>query len=639
MKVATQKALDPKLRRLVHSANNPARLKGDVGRSFANSSVTITEESTLTADQVTKRVLVRLAKDKVPDELQKLSPIRLTENIYAVELPVSELEAIAGLDIVEYMESGRQFYPMLNTSVAETGADQVVNPSPGQPGFDGDGIVVGIIDYGFDFTLDDFRNEGDGSTRVAFLWDQGLSAQAGESAPAKYGYGVEYDRNVINAALNSSDTFSMVRHRPDASSHGTHVSGIAVGNGRSGDAVFPVGTYVGVAPGATIIFVQPSTSDETPTFTDSVHVTEAIAYCFEKADELDLPCVINMSLGQNGGSHDGESIVERTIDRLLEQPGRAMVIAAGNEHIWRGHSNAQLAAGNTHTLRWKVGGGLPLPGGGSLPQVYGDFTPNEMEIWYSSRDRLRVRVIDPDGNESSWVNVGETEFHTFPKGEEGFVDSELFTVLNGDARIYIEVAPPPGDWSLIKSGEWRVELEAIEIRDGLIDAWIERDYRIPAIKANDQSFFVGTDFDETKTLGTPATMRRAISVANYSHLSETPSDSSGRGRTRDERDKPEVAAPGTGILSSNALGGTVDPDTGKTRPARVLMSGTSMSAPHVAGTIALLFQRNPALTVEQVKKILIASAQAPIGIQPFDLAWGYGKMDARAAMDLVDLLD
>lgn len=63
-----------------------------------------------------------------------------------------------------------------------------------------------------------------------------------------------------------------------------------------------------------------------------------------------------------------------------------------------------------------------------------------------------------------------------------------------------------------------------------------------------------------------------------------------------------------------------------------------MSAPHVAGIIALLFQCNPVLTVEQVKKILIASAQIPVDIQPFDLAWGYGKVDARAAMDLVALL-
>ena len=436
MKSAIKRALDPKLRRLINSATNPARLKGDVGRSFANSSVPITMESPLTAEQVTKRVLVRLAKDKMPDELKKWSPIRLTENIFAVELPVSELETVAELDIVEYMESGRQYYPMLDTSVSETRADKVVNPTSGQPGYDGSGIVVGIIDYGFDFTLDDFRNDDDGSTRVAFLWDQGLNAQGDEAAPTKYGYGVEYDQNAINAALNSSDAFSMVRHLPTASSHGTHVAGIAVGNGRSGDQEFPADTYVGVAPGATIIFVQPSTSDQTPTFTDSVHVAEAVTYCFEKADELDLPCVINMSLGQNGGSHDGESIVERAIDRLLEQPGRAMIVAAGNEHIWRGHSSAQIATGDAHTLRWRVGGGMPLPGGGTLPQVFGDFTPNEMEIWYSSRDQLRVQVVDPDNNKSPWVRVGETETHNFPNGEALFVNLRIHCTQWGRPHLH-----------------------------------------------------------------------------------------------------------------------------------------------------------------------------------------------------------
>ena len=413
------------------------------------------------------------------------------------------------------------------------------------------------------------------------------------------------------------------------------MAGIAVGNGRSGDVEFPANTYVGVAPDATIVYVQPAATDQQTTFTDSVHVAEAIAYCYQKADELNLPCVINMSLGQNGGSHDGESIVERAIDRLLEQPGRSMAVAAGNEHIWRGHASGALSTGETRRLHWKAGGEMPLPGGHHLQPGIGDFTANEMEIWYSSRDVFQTRVIDPDGNESDWVIPGETSVENFPNGNQVFIDSERFTILNGDARIYIEISPGNNNY-LVETGTWLVEIASVESQDGQFDAWIERDARRSNNRYADQSFFVGTDFDDIRTLGTPATIRRGIAVANYDHRLIVPSDSSGRGRTRDKRDKPEVAAPGTDIFSSNALGGRNDPNTGIPRPMRVEMSGTSMSAPHVAGIIALLLERNRDFTAEQIKKMLIASSEPPLGVDGFDRAWGYGRVNARRAMNLAE---
>jgi subtilisin family serine protease len=533
---------------------------------------------------------------------------------------------------VEFVEAGRQMSPSLVTSIPETRANHVRNPPPPRVGHDGTGVIVGIIDFGLDYTLDDFRN-ADGTTRVAFLWDQFLEPENGEHSPARFGHGVEYDRTAIEEALRAANPFAVVRHRPEAGSHGTHVAGIAAGNGRSGDDKYPAGSFVGAAPGATIIFVQPAAGDAA-TFTDSIHVTEAIAYVFEKATELGMPCVINMSLNQNGGSHDGESLVERAIDRLLDQPGRGMVVAAGNEHTWRGHASGTLASQEKRSLRWKFGGGLPVPGG-ALPPGIGDFTPNELEIWYSSRDRFLVRVSSPDGENTAVVAPGETESHIFANDEQVFIDSERFTVLNGDARIYIEISPPQGQ--PVTSGVWKVEIEATEAREGRFDAWIERDARRKLNNFADQSFFLGTDFDPVMTIGTPATTRRGLAVANYDHAIQAPSDSSGRGKTRDGRLKPEIAAPGTNIFSCHALGGKpVNPAGNQMHPMRLVNSGTSMSAPHVAGIAALMFQKNPRITAAQLVKILIASAEPPEGVQPFDVAWGFGKVNAQAAVDLVD---
>jgi len=256
-----------------------------------------------------------------------------------------------------------------------------------------------------------------------------------------------------------------------------------------------------------------------------------------------------------------------------------------------------------------------------------------MEIWYSSRDRFRVKVTSPSGESTAVVETGETETHTFAQGDQVFVDSERFTVLNGDARIYIALSP--GASGKITSGVWKVEVTAAEAREGRFDAWIERDARRGSNNFADQSFFAGSDFDPTMTLGTPATTRRGLAVANYDHVAEVIADSSSRGRTRDGRTKPEVAAPGTNIVSCHSLGGRPDPDGG-TFPVRVRMSGTSMAAPHVAGIAALLLQKNPRLTAAQTAKILIASAVPPAGVTPFDVGFGFGKVDAEAAVALVE---
>ena len=594
------------------------------------------EEADVTAAaELTTRVLALLAGPQ-PEAYSDLQWTHVVGNVYAVDVPVSEVEGFAQSSGVHYVEMGRGYGQFLESSIPETRLDVVHNPPAGQQAFTGDGVVVGIIDYGCDYRHDDFRND-DGTSRIAFLWDQDLSPVGDEASPAGYPHGVEYDQQWLNDAL---DGVRQVRHSPGVASHGTHVAGIAAGNGRASDGDFAAGTHIGAAPEATIIFVQPNTSDQDSSFTDSVHVTEAVAYIFERAAELGMPCVINMSLGQNGGSHDGESVVERAIDQLLEVPGRAFVSAAGNEHIWRGHSSGVLATDDTSTLRWKIGGEIPWPfppfNGDPLPEgQIGDFTTNEMEIWFSSRDEVRVRLHSPNAV-TEWVEPGESVFLQLGN-DHVFIDSERFTVLNGDARIYIEISPPTG--GVLLEGIWEVELEATSISDGRFHAFIERDARRHIIQFPggqvrnyfaDQSFFFGTDFDPQMTLGTPATARRSIAVANYNHNLQEPAPSSSRGPTRDGRLKPELAAPGTDIVATSS--GTGQPGV----PVRTSKTGTSMSAPHVAGVAALMLQKQPALTAEQIQAILVAAAVPPAGVDVFDNAWGFGTLDARTAVDLVD---
>jgi len=658
------KKLDPRLRRLAHIPDNSPALNQERRRGAIQAAEPIDLDELVTAEQVFVPVFVILRANTIPAAFAQLNWNRLVENIYTVEVPVDVLEQLSADEEVVYIEGGHQLRPALDSSLPEIQADLLHHSATGNgSALDGAGVIVGIIDSNFDFTLDNFRHT-DGSTRILFFWNQLLIPGVNEHAPRNLGdlhfpYGVEYDAPAINQALSTATPFAFIRNtnsaeQPEAGGHGTHVAGIAVGNGRSGDAAFPANRFIGVAPAADIILVQPNFSDafgEWPgTFTDSVRVGQAISYIFRRAQQLGRPCVINISLGQNGGSHDGESVLERVIDGAVLPPGCAIVVSAGNQHIFRSHASGTLQTGEKRRLAWKVGGGLPFFSGE-------DRSINELEVWYASDDAFQIQLTDPAGNSTPIVAPGDELDFPLPGGESVHIDSERFTILNGDARIYVRITPPlsptGGIAGPVSAGTWAIELAAIASQQGRFDAWIERDdvriKQIPVPAQFSQSFFQGVDFDEQMTLSTPATGRRSVVVANYDHRvnPQQPSGSSGRGRTRDGRLKPELAAPGVTIISSNALGGRVNPahdPTDPTSPAaifpmRVKKTGTSMAAPHVAGIIALMFQKNPRSTAEQVRKILIAAAHPPPGSSGFDIAWGFGKVDAKSVIDLVEQLD
>jgi subtilisin family serine protease len=618
---ARARSLDPRLQRLTHRATDEAR--ADDARSGL---VELTPDP---AAPAIVRVLVLLATPAIPAILQHPSLVRLAERVISVDVAVDDLATIAGDPGVVFVEGGRRLLPNLGSSVVATHVDAVKLPPTS---LDGSGVVIGIIDYGLDYTLDDFR-DASGATRIAYLWDQSLApaphdphdpdrANAPpESTPAGFPYGVEYTAAQIDAALLSSDPFTLVRHVPPPRSHGTHVAGIAAGNGRGSDDSFPADRHVGVAHRATIIFVQPYTTDKDATLTDSVRVADAIAYVYTRARQLGLPCVINMSLGQNGGSHDGESVVERAIDQMTAEPGRVFVCAAGNEHVWCGHASGRLATGDSRILHVAVGGGLHGPLGV-------DRTPTEIELWHSSRDAFALTIRTPDGDVIGPIAPGASTIETSAAGNQILVSYERFTPLNGESQIYIELSR--GTASAVRTGVWQLAIDAVRVPDGRFDAFIERDLRDPANQFADQAFFVGDDFDDIMTLGTPATTRRGIAVANYDHVALAPDVASSRGPTRDRRMKPEIAAPGTNIVSSSALGKRQV--GGEVIPVRTAMTGTSMSAPHVAGIVALLLQRRPRLTAEQVAAILVATADPLRGVVGFDGAWGFGRVDAAAAV-------
>src|SRR5690606_36379248 len=131
-----------------------------------------------------------------------------------------------------------------------------------------------------------------------------------------------------NAALAGADPFNAIRHR-DSGGHGTHVAGIAAGDGSAAGQGQPAFTFVGVAPEADLIIVKVG-GGGTEGLGTSANALDAVNYCYQRAQALDRPIAVNMSLGDNLGPHDGTSLLERGLDNLLGGPGRAFVKSAGN---------------------------------------------------------------------------------------------------------------------------------------------------------------------------------------------------------------------------------------------------------------------------------------------------------------------
>jgi subtilisin family serine protease len=524
-------------------------------------------------------------------------------SIVTGRIPISRIEVVRSQKFVKSLKASQRMRPQLNKTTEETETLPNLLP-PSHLANGGKGVVVGVIDYGADFAHDNFRLEN-GATRLLALWNQDASA----TAASPFGYGREHLSSAIDLALQKPNPYAELAYDPaayedpaDPGAHGTHVLDIAAGNGR--------GTSVpGMAPNSTLIFVNIShkadptgTSVVGKTFGDSVRLLEAAKYIFEKAGTQ--PCVINISLGTNGGPHDGTTLVEQGLDSLVSaKPNRAIVLAAGNAFDDGIHAKGLVKQSGTADLEWQVR---------TNPQL-----DIEMEVWYAAADRFTVELLDPDGTVQASCQPGQNKTLQIDH-RVVFIANRLSDPNNGDNMIGIFLAAG------IKPGTYTVRLHGDTVTNGAFHAWIERD--------NTFSSQFAPPHDPSLTIGTVSCGRACISVGSYdAHKAARPlSFFSSAGPTRDNREKPEVSAPGHQVRAAQSSTGS----------GSRLMSGTSMASPAVAGLIALMLDearhRNIDLTIDQIRKILIDTARRkPPGGNAWHPQYGHGRVHAKAALKAV----
>lgn len=498
-----------------------------------------------------------------------------------VTIPTSNIQSLAKSNAIQYIELPKNLILTDQSSNRAACVDKARNTY----GLQGEGVVIGFIDSGIDYTHPAFLNP-DGTTRIEYIYD--LSEE-------KHSV---YNKTQINEALKSQDPFSIVPVN-DLTQHGTHVAGIACAGGNIDRR------YYGVAPKSSIMMVKIGRGY----FSLSTSMMRGLKFLVDKSKELNRPLVVNMSLSTNDGAHDGGSLLERYIDTIAIHERIVIVVAAGNEGDASHHVGGAINDVNNISFN-----------------VAEDEVAVFLNIYKSVLPQLSIELIAPTG-----VSTGEITI------EEGYKEG---VISQNRYRIYT-TGPKPFDMAgeisvslftsgnYIVSGIWRVVLRKLNNYDGIYDIWLPVS----------EGLNVSTKFLEPtveNTLGIPATVQDVISVGSYDYKVNNISSFSGRGRTSMYFDeKPDLVAPGEGITA---------PIPNRSYDTK---SGTSMATPHVSGICALIMEwgivrgNDPYLFGDRMKYFLVNGAERERRDVTYpNISWGYGEVCAYKSIEnLIDVLN
>ncbi|MEA3356017.1 MAG: S8 family serine peptidase [Candidatus Bipolaricaulota bacterium] len=539
-------------------------------------------------------VLVKLRHPIDKKSFLELPVETSTGTIITMHVTLAELLSLAGSPDVLYVEPAWRTEPKLDLSLPAIGVDRLHRWSPPLLG---EGVIIGAVDTGIDYSHLDFRYDDDGdgleeSSRILSIWDQ------------TSGWGGTYYTNaqIEGDILSGFGPGQGQVRQSDTDGHGTHVMGIAAGDGSSCAA-----GLVGVAPKADIVMVKTTfyTSD----------IIDGVDYIFTEAESHGMPAVVNLSLGGHTGPHDGTSLFEQGLDELADEPGRVIIVSAGNEGDQHIHFSGVL---ENDSASFSVE----------------PFTSSiELELWYPGDASFSITVTA--WGKSLTVQEGQSSMPSLG-GSEIRIDNASggANPNNGDKQALINLT------GLIPYSNF-----ILTVTDagggGRFDGWITT--------ASGGRIIEG-DGDATHTIDEPGNARRAITVgafntkAHWDSIAGTEDFSSeypvgeltyfsSRGPTRDGRQKPDLSAPGAWVASAlSADCPWIDYIT-LTDSAHRMGAGTSVSASHVTGVSALILSQDPNLSGEEIKDILAQNADSDnlTGIVPNSL-WGHGKMDAYESL-------
>jgi minor extracellular serine protease Vpr len=547
-------------------------------------------------------------------------------NFVTARLTLDEMIEFASDPTIEKIYPGGIVYPYNNLANGLIGSDLVKNGAVNNTVYDGTGVIMLIIDSGIDYKHLDFRDPTDTTkSRILYIWDQTLTRTAAEVTPAGRDavnfsgltYGVEYSKTNLNDEIDGTPV-SFVRTQ-DTFGHGTHVAGSAAGNGNALSSQ----KYSGIASKADIVVVKAGNSSFT-----TVNLINALTYARQISATEGKPVVVNMSLGGQQHAHDGTRDLDIAVDNFSSSGnGRVAVIAAGNDGSSAIHNSGTVGAHDSVSFNIVVPEFIPRSGASNDYFLF--------ETWWEDNSDYSVKVTNPFFVEYRAVD-GFVGTNSYTNNGFVYIDNGVSSDhTNGDQRTSIQIY----DGSSLKpplSGTWTITLINNSGSAKSYHGWMFGN----TLKA------VLTGGNSAYTIGSPGTASSAITVGSYASrwnwhadnnsnpgfgtpiLADDISAFSSVGPRRDNVQKPDVAAPGQGIISSRSVNSTV-PDSFKVDSNYRLNFGTSMATPITAGAAALLLDHNSSLTAAQLKSNLTSNTftDSYTGTSLPDDQWGYGKLN------------
>ena len=496
-------------------------------------------------------------------------------NFAIIEIPINKLEELSVSNTIQYIELPKNLYEQDQESNRVSCISQL-NPS-----FDvsGEGVLVGFIDSGIDYTHPAFMNTN-GSTRIEYIYDLSTGGNI-------------YNKQMINEAIKSTNSFSIVPSI-DNTGHGTHVAGIACAGGNINQM------YRGAAPNASIAMVKAARGVTVL----SSQIMQGINFLLDKSKELNMPLVISISLSTNDGAHNGSSLLEQYIRTVANLERVAIVIAAGNEGDAGHHVGGEL----NKTQR-------------EIFNIASDEKSVVMNLYKSILPNISINIINPTGRSSGEITVqqgylqgaiGSDRYDIYVAGAKPFeLNSEIKIILSSRSEYLLE-------------GVWTLEINVSNEYLGEYSIWL------PVLEGlNPKTKFL--EPIQFNTLGIPATVDNIIAVGSYNYRINNLSSFSGRGaQNQGSLVRPDLVAPGENIMGPVPNGG-YDSKT-----------GTSMATPQVSGICALIMQwgivkgNDPYMFGQRLKYYLIRGAKRRrIDVIYPNPLWGYGEVCALDSLNLI----
>lgn len=478
----------------------------------------------------------------------------LTGNYILMRVPETLLSELADTQGVIYIEIPKRLYMggwKSSFSAASVDSVQV----SGIPmlrerlgiNLTGRGVLVGIADSGIDIFHAAFRNK-DGSTRIAALWDQATREYTGEE---------------INAFLSENSGQPVPLAFRDLSGHGTAVAGVAAGSRVSENGFITEG----YAPEAELVVVRLGQSG-TDDYVRTTQLMQAADYLLKKAREYGKPMSVNLSIGNNYGSHSGRSLLSTYLTEISLAERLTICVGSGNEAGKPVHTSVRL-----NDLPYEI-----------LLPVARRQSSFSIQLWKNYADICEIRLISPSGEEFQ-VYLDTDLLVMGPPVQQYRSGRTRAVIYNGLPspyqplqEIFMDLIPMD---QFVDSGNWRLRITPVRIVSGELELWL------PAGNILNR----GTGFavpGQQHTLTVPSASERVITVGAYDSRSQTYASFSGRGFTAfTNQVKPDLAAPGVEILAPKAGSGT---GGRAAETAYGSFTGTSFAAPAVAGAAALLMQ-------------------------------------------------